>query len=201
MSDAFWPNGAISLHDAVQALLQAMAVWDEDSLGHSERTADYAAAICSELGITGSDADLIRIGALLHDIGKMGVDLTVLKKPGALESHETEGVHLHPEMGAEILARVLPPVVVECTAFHHEQPDGGGYPHGLTEPDIPVGALICRVADVLDSLTSDQSYRPRMSLEESLAELRNGAGTLYSERVVAALLRVIERGELGLEAA
>lgn len=193
-------HGSISFHDAIDALMQAMTVWDEESLRHCERTAEYAEAICLELGLGAAETELIRTGALLHDIGKMGVNLSVLKKPGALDALEAADVHLHPEMGADILSRVLPETVVDCAAYHHEQPDGGGYPYGLMEEDIPLAALICRVADVLDSLTSDQSYRPRLTLEASLDELRGGAGTLYSDRVVRALLRAIERGSLPLAA-
>ncbi|MEX0750433.1 MAG: HD domain-containing phosphohydrolase, partial [Dehalococcoidia bacterium] len=122
--------------------------------------------------------------------------LGVLKKPGRLDEHEAEHVHLHPGMGAAILERVLPQPIVDCAAAHHEQPDGGGYPRGLREPQIPLAAMICRVADVLDSLTTPQSYRPAMSLEAAMAELRDGAGTRYSAHVVAALAGLIERNEL-----
>lgn len=95
---------------------------------------------------------------------------------------------------------MLPAAVVECAASHHEQPDGNGYPDGLSEDAIPLGALICRVADVLDSLTTDQTYRPARSVEGALTELRDDAGTRYSKRVVDVLLGLIERQQLRLAA-
>jgi putative nucleotidyltransferase with HDIG domain len=184
----------------VEALLQAMRVWDGESLGHCERTAAYAALIAAELGVSRAEADEMYVGALLHDIGKMGVDLSVLRKPGGLDLDEREQVRLHPSMGAAVLRRVLPGAVVDCAAAHHEQPDGGGYPLGLTEPEIPLIAMVCRVADVLDSLTSAQTYRPALRLDEALAELRDGAGSRYSRRVVDALLRLVERDSIRIAA-
>ncbi|MBI2723836.1 MAG: HD domain-containing protein [Chloroflexi bacterium] len=178
----------------VAALLQTMRVWEPSNLHHCERTADYALAIARELGVDDAAAQEVQVGALLHDIGKVGVDLAVLRKPATLDSDEQENVRRHPEMGASILERVLPPGVVACAASHHEQPDGRGYPHGLREAEIPLGALICRVADVFDSLTSDQSYRPAMRVEEALLELEGGAGTLYSARCVAVLESLVGRG-------
>jgi putative nucleotidyltransferase with HDIG domain len=190
------PAQRIPVIHAVEALTHAMRVWDEESFRHCMQTAEYAAAIARKLGIEGEAAEHVHIGALLHDIGKMGVDLSVLRKPGQLDDREAEHVHLHPGMGASILERVLPQPIVDCAAAHHEQPDGQGYPHGLTEAQIPLTALICRVADVFDSLTTPQTYREALSVDEALAELRDGAGTRYSARAVEALLALIERGDL-----
>jgi putative nucleotidyltransferase with HDIG domain len=186
----------ISLDDAAEALLQAMSVWDGDAHIHCRRTAEYADAIATEMGISGDEAALIYAGALLHDIGQMGVELSVLRKPGALDPHETEHVRMHPETGASILGRMFPESIVECARAHHEQPDGNGYPAGLRDEQIPLSAAICRVADVLDSLTTDQTYRPAMSIDDAIAELRDGAGSRYSGPVVRALLALLERGAL-----
>ena len=188
-----------SFRPTVEALVQAMVVWDDENLRHCQRTADYATRVAEELGVPAEETAYIRLGSLLHDIGKIGVDLALLKKPSALTADDLERVRLHPAMGASILERVLPAAIVECAAAHHEQPDGRGYPRGLREPEIPLSAMICRVADVLDSLTTDQTYRPAMSLDEALAELRDGAGSRYSARVVDALLALMDRE--GLEAA
>ncbi len=195
MSEAAREPG-IGLEDTVDALLQTMVVWDEKNYHHCLRTAAFAAQIAGALGIAGEAAEQVRVGALLHDIGMISVELAVLRKPGRLDADETERVRQHPEMGAAILARVLPPAVVACAAAHHEQPDGHGYPLGLTEAQIPLEAMICRVADVLDALTTDQPYRPALTLDASLAELRAGAGTRYGAAVVAALLSAIERDGL-----
>ncbi len=193
------PSG-IGITDTVDALAQAMRVWDAESYEHCVRTAEYAATIARDLGMDGEAAEHVRIGALLHDIGKMGVDLNVLKKPGSLDADEAEHIHMHPEMGESILARVLPQPIVDCAAAHHEQPDGRGYPRGLTEDAISLGALICRVADVFDSLTSNQTYRPAMTLAEALDELRDGAGTRYSARIVETLLALIDREDVKIAA-
>jgi putative nucleotidyltransferase with HDIG domain len=190
----------IGIEKTVDALVQAMVVWDDENYQHCVRTAEYAAAIAAELGLEGQAAEYVRIGALLHDIGKISVDLAVLRKPDRLNADERAHVHLHPAAGASILERVLPAEVVECAASHHEQPDGKGYPEGLAESEIPLGALICRVADVLDSLTSDQSYRAAMTVDEALTELRDGAGTRYSRQIVDVLLDLIEHRQLHLAA-
>ncbi len=188
------PRLSIGLGDTVDALTQAMVVWDETNYRHCQRTSEIASRLAREMGLDAEAAEEVRVGALLHDIGKIGVDLAVLRKPERLDAEETEHVRLHPGMGAAILERVLPQAIVACAAAHHEQPDGGGYPRGLMEADIPVGALICRVADVLDSLTTDQTYRPAMTLDAAVDELRDGAGTRYAASVVDALLRTIEQG-------
>jgi putative nucleotidyltransferase with HDIG domain len=192
MRDGQHPDGT-NLQAMVDALTQAMSVWDPHNYQHCVRTSEYAAALCDELDIRGDEAEHVRIGALLHDVGKMAVDLAILRKPDSFDDEEWRHVKIHPAAGAEILARMMPQTVVDCAEFHHEQPDGRGYPHRLREDQIPLAAMICRVADVLDSLTTDQSYRPAMSLEEALAELTDGAGTRYSERVVVALFAQIER--------
>lgn len=190
----------MSLNAAVDCLSQVLVVWDEACYRHCQRTSEYAATIAGELGIASEELEQIRIGALLHDIGQVGLDLEVLRKPGELDPADREHVRLHPGMGASILARVLPAAIVECAAAHHEQPDGLGYPHGLTEAQIPLGAQICRVADVLDSLTTAQTYRAAMTLDEAVAELRDGAGRRYSSLVVDALLRLIERRDANIAA-
>jgi len=200
MGDVADSLSPLDLAATVDALTQAMLVWDEDNYTHCRRTSVYAAAIARNLGLDSEAVESARIGALLHDIGKIGVDLAVLKKPDRLDDDERARVHLHPAMGESILARVLPQAIVECAAGHHEQPDGLGYPAGLREEQIPLGALICRVADVLDSLTTAQTYRPAMSIDEAIAELRDGTGTRYSERIVASALSLIEAQGLPLAA-
>ncbi len=184
------------LQATVDALAQAMIVWDDHNYQHCIRTAGYAAAIARQMGLADEQTEHIRLGALLHDIGKIGVDLVVVRKPARLDADERETMKQHPEMGASILERVLPKQIVECAASHHEQPDGHGYPLGLTLEQIPLGALICRVADVFDSLTTQQAYRPAMSPDDALAELRDGAGTRYCARIVASLIALCERNEL-----
>jgi putative nucleotidyltransferase with HDIG domain len=196
--DTFQTDPAIQ--NAVATLIASLAVWDEENLHHCQRTATYASALAREVGIEGEEAEHIRIGALLHDIGKMGVDLALLRKESGFDDSERARVQMHPAMGVSILERVLPEPIVRIAASHHEQPDGEGYPDGLTEEQTPIGALICRVADVFDSLTTDQSFRPAMTLEAALSELRVGAGTRYSARVVDALLRLLDRQELNLAA-
>lgn len=187
--------GEIPLDATIDALCQVLRVWDPESYRHSESTARYAVEIGREMGLTDDTLGDLRAGALLHDIGKMGVDLSVLRKPDLLDAEEVAHVQAHPAMGERILERMLPPPIVACAAAHHEQPDGEGYPRGLADDEIPLLARICRVADVVDSLLSEQSYHPALTVEEALDELRGGAGTTYDSEAVAALVSVLQRRE------
>jgi putative nucleotidyltransferase with HDIG domain len=132
--------------------------------------------------------EVLRLGALLHDIGKIGVSDAVLRKPGALTAEEFELIKQHPTLGARILRSVpflshhLP--IVE---LHHERPDGKGYPHGLTADEIPLLARIAHVADAFDAMTSARAYRPARGSGDALAELWKCAGAQFDAEVVQAL--------------
>jgi putative nucleotidyltransferase with HDIG domain len=173
---------------AIRALAAALDARDPYTAGHSERVSVMSVAIGRELGLGLEALEVLRLGALLHDIGKIGVPDEVLRKPGALTSAEYDTIKQHPVLGARILrsvpflARHLP--IVE---LHHERPDGRGYPYGLRGDDIPLPARIVHVADAYDAMTSARAYRRAMPSGEALRELWRCAGAEFHAEIVGAL--------------
>jgi putative nucleotidyltransferase with HDIG domain len=173
---------------AIQALAAALDARDPYTAGHSERVSTLSVLIARQMGLPDAQVDVIRLGALLHDVGKIGVPDEILRKPGALTAPEFEQIKRHPTLGARILRQVpflaahLP--IVE---LHHERPDGRGYPFGLRHEEIPVDARIVHVADAFDAMTSARAYRPARAAAIALAELRLHVGTQFDRDVVDAL--------------
>lgn len=179
---------------AIRALAAALDARDPYTAGHSERVSVLSVAIGRQLKLAQDELEVLRLGALLHDIGKIGVPDDVLRKPSALTDAEYALIKEHPVLGARIL-RVVPFLAphLPIVELHHERPDGRGYPRGLRGDDIPLAARIVHVADAYDAMTSDQNWRPRLSREEALAELQRCAGTQFDPAVVVAF--VAELGE------
>jgi putative nucleotidyltransferase with HDIG domain len=173
---------------AIRALAAALDARDPYTAGHSERVSSYSVMIARELQLPENEVDVIRLGALLHDIGKIGVDDRVLRKPAALTAGEFDQIKRHPELGARILRPVaffephLP--IVE---LHHERPDGKGYPFGLRGSEIPLAARIVHVADAFDAMTSARAYRPAMGAAFALEELQRCAGSDFDYECVIAM--------------
>ena len=138
----------------------------------------------------------MHLAGVLHDIGKIGIPDSILKKPAALEPHEWAEMRKHPELGARILQGAHFNDVAAWVLAHHERPDGQGYPIGLAGEQIPLEARILAVADAYEAMTSDRVYRPALGAEEARAELLENAGTQFDPAVVEALL-----GLIGAEAA
>lgn len=172
----------------IGTLAAALDARDRYTSGHSQRVAELSVTVGRQLGLAHHDLDTLRIGALLHDIGKIGVPDAVLRKPGRLTEDEFAQIELHPTIGARILAplRFLPEVVA-IVEFHHEQPDGSGYPHGLKGEAIPLMAAIVHVADAFDAITSARAYRQGRPVADATAELRRCAGSGFDPKVVSAL--------------
>jgi putative nucleotidyltransferase with HDIG domain len=175
----------------IGALAAALDARDPYTAGHSNRVADLSVLLAGEMDLPAQDRETLRLGALLHDIGKIGISDSVLRKPGKLTAEEFDHIKLHPVLGARILqpltflAPHLP--VVE---LHHERPDGRGYPHGLRGNDIPLFARIVHVADAFDAMTSARAYRPARPAAEAMAELWRNVGTDFDLRVVQAMAAV-----------
>jgi putative nucleotidyltransferase with HDIG domain len=177
---------------AIRALALALDARDPYTAGHSERVSAISVAMGQKLGLAEADVDVLRLGALLHDIGKIGVPDEVLRKPGALTADEYDLIKRHPAIGARIL-RTVPFLAphLPIVELHHERPDGQGYPHGLRADEIPVLARVVHVADAFDAITSARAYRPAHSSNEGLAELWRHAGTQFDVEALAALAAIV----------
>ena len=177
--------------DTIAALSRSMEAKDVYTGGHTERVATVAVALARQLGYAGDELEAIEIGALLHDIGKIGVPESILRKDGPLDEEEWAIIRSHPLVSDYILADLdLDPIVRQCARSSHERIDGAGYPDGLAGDEIPLPARIVFVADALDALTSDRPYRAGRPLIAALAEIEHNAGTQFCPDVVAALRRV-----------
>jgi HD-GYP domain-containing protein (c-di-GMP phosphodiesterase class II) len=147
-----------------------------------------AVALAERLGYDGEALEAIEIGALLHDIGKIGIPEEILHKQGPLDDDEWAVMRTHPVVSDFILAELeLDPIVRQCARSSHERMDGRGYPDGLSGEDIPLPARIVFVADAFDAITSDRPYRRGRSTAAALAEIEANAGTQFCPGVVAAL--------------
>jgi putative nucleotidyltransferase with HDIG domain len=178
----------------IESMAQAQDARDPYTAGHSERVSANSTAIARVMGLKAEEVEIIRIGAKLHDIGKIGIPDAVLRKPGKLTREEYVLIQRHATIGRVILEKVgrfkefLP--IVE---LHHENPDGSGYPYGLKKDDIPLGVRIVHVADVYDAITSDRAYRKAMTEAHAWELLRDGTGPLFDAEVVEALWTVLRR--------
>ncbi len=188
--------------DTIAALSRSMEAKDLYTGGHTERVAAVAVGLARRLGFRDEELEAIEIGALLHDIGKIGIPEHVLSKPGKLTEDEWELIKTHPVISDYILSELdLHPFVRQCARSSHERIDGAGYPDGLSGENIPLPARIVLVADALDALTSTRSYRAARPFLGALAEIRAHTGTQFCPRVVAALEELwrTEPGVFGAE--
>jgi putative nucleotidyltransferase with HDIG domain len=182
---------------AIRALAAALDARDPYTAGHSERVSALSVLIARQLSLSEAEVDIIRLGALLHDIGKIGVADHILRKPGALSADEFEQIRRHPGLGARILRKVpfLEPhlAIVE---LHHERPDGKGYPFGLLGDNIPLDARIVHVADAFDAMTSARAYRPARAAAVALVELQRYSGSQFDPASVDALREALAQSSL-----
>jgi putative nucleotidyltransferase with HDIG domain len=175
----------------IAALSRSMEAKDLYTGGHTERVSEIAVALARRLGYDGEDLDAIEIGALLHDIGKIGVPERILHKPGPLDETEWEIMRRHPIVSEFILSGIeLHPFVMQIARSSHERIDGKGYPDGRSGDEIPLPARIVLVADAFDALTSDRPYRPKRAPHQALAEIHANTGTQFCPSVVEALDRL-----------
>ena len=168
---------------AAHALAQAVEAKDPYTAGHAQRVTGYALCIAERCG--GIDLHRLRLAGSLHDVGKIGVPDALLNKPDRLTPDEAELVRRHPETGWRILEPLIDdPLVIGVVRWHHERWDGTGYPCGLRGDAIPLPARILAVADTLDAMTSQRSYRSALPWEVAVAEIRQGGGTQFDPAVV-----------------
>jgi len=181
----------------VKALAAAIDGKDPYTRGHSERVSRFSLAICQGLGLPDDETERIRISALLHDVGKIGIDDNVLKKPAALTDEEFEIMKTHPQKGFKIMSQV--PAMRDFLPgmyMHHEMIDGKGYPQGLKGDEIPLMARIVSVADAFDAMTTERPYQSAMRFEDALHCIKALTGTRYDPDVVAAFIAACESGQI-----
>jgi HD-GYP domain-containing protein (c-di-GMP phosphodiesterase class II) len=170
----------------VGSLASALDARDPYTAGHSHRVSDLSCAIATALGLPASDVEKIRIGALLHDIGKIGIADSVLQKPGRLTGEELALVREHPVIGRRILKGVAGfAPYLSAVELHHENWDGTGYPHGQKGEETPIDARIIHVVDAYDAMTTNRSYRSGMTSEKAISILVENAGTQFDPNIVS----------------
>ncbi|MCP4140221.1 MAG: PAS domain S-box protein [Chloroflexi bacterium] len=184
----------LEAYDAtIEGWAQALELRDMETEGHSRRVVKTTVELAKMLGFSGSDLTHVRRGALLHDIGKMGIPDHILQKPDELNDDERQVMEMHPALAYEWLSSIeyLRPAM-DIPYYHHEKWDGTGYPRGLKGEQIPLAARIFAVVDVWDALRSDRAYRKMWSREKTLAYIKKQSGTHLDPKVVAAFLKYIE---------
>ena len=158
----------------VNALIAAIEIWDPYTAGHQKRVATLSLAIAREMGFDQKQLDVMRIAAILHDVGKINLPTEILCKPGKLASCEFNLIKIHSEAGYQILRKInFPQKIAEIVYQHHETMDGSGYPRGLIGKDICTEARILRIADVVEAISADRPYRPANAIEDALKEIED----------------------------
>lgn len=176
-----------------QTLVRVLEAKDQYTRGHSDRVADYAEKLAIEMGLPKKRTALLREAALLHDIGKMGVETAILRKDRELTIEEGDIIHKHPAIGENILKPVSPDKdILAVIRGHHERYDGKGYPDRLKGDDINIMAAIVSVADAYDAMTSNRPYMKNMTKAEAMEQLKRKSGTQFNPKVVDAFIRVLE---------
>ncbi|WP_184136821.1 PAS domain S-box protein [Deinococcus humi] len=184
----------LAYDETIEGWARALDLRDKETQGHSRRVTEMTVALCQQLGVPSEKLVNVRRGALLHDIGKMGIPDAILLKPGKLTDEEWAEMRKHPDYAVELLSpiRFLRPAL-DIPEYHHEKWDGSGYPLGLKGEVIPLTARAFAVVDVYDALTSDRPYRPAWSGERALAHIRSGAGSHFDPHVVEVFFQLLQR--------
>ena len=186
----------------IRALAAAVDEKDPYTRGHSDRVTKYSVIIARALDLDEKTVETISISALLHDVGKIGIDDKILKKPGFLTPEEFEVMKQHPVKGFNIMKTIEQMRnVLPGLRSHHEQWDGNGYPDRLKGEEIPLIARIIAVADTLDAMTTNRPYQQALTFQFAVEKINKNVGVKYDKNVVAAFNRAIEEGDLMVEGA
>ncbi|MBN1161143.1 MAG: HD domain-containing protein [Dehalococcoidales bacterium] len=175
--------------NTVSALAAAIDAKDSHMRGHSQRVMEYSLQAGAALFFSPEEMETLEYGSVLHDVGKIAIDSSILNKPGPLTAGEWEIMRAHPVIGAELIKEIpFLEKASELVLYHHERFDGTGYPDGLRAEDIPMGARVIAVADAFDAMTVDSSYRGAISVEKATKELNDCAGSQFCPKAVKAFI-------------
>jgi putative two-component system response regulator len=182
-------------------LAQAVEAKDAYTEGHLRRLRAYGERLALACGLSPTEVDAVRYGGILHDIGKIGVDEAIIRKPGPLTAEESAQMRRHPVIGAQIIsqmrfARDVAPII----GGHHEYWDGSGYPNGLRGEEIPIGARIITIVDAYDAMMTDRPYRAALGEVEALRRLRVARGSQFDPEILDIFVGLVENGTLVSEA-
>jgi hypothetical protein len=185
--------------DTVRAFAAAIDCKDKYTQGHSERVGKYSEIIAREMGWADEEVEGIAVAGYLHDIGKLVVDRDIINAPYRIDAKQSSELNRHPAAGYEILKPINHPFadIPLMARYHHERPDGRGYPEGLKNDEIPLGAKIVSLADSFDAMTTDRPYRRRRSFDEVVEDFRRNSGKQFAPEVVVALCRALLREARG----
>jgi len=179
------PDSGLPALRMLEVLAETIEAKDLFMIGHARRTAYYAGLLADRLCLSAEQRRFARLGAFVHDVGKVGVPELLLAKAGPLDGEERDVMRAHPELGARLIEPLgIAPEVTAAVRHHHERWDGRGYPDGLREDETPLLARIVQTADVFDAMTSDRPYRPARRREEALDEMRRSAGSQLDAELV-----------------
>jgi HD-GYP domain-containing protein (c-di-GMP phosphodiesterase class II) len=184
-----------SQFESIFAIGNIIEARDAYTRGHTERVTLIAVALAERLGWDEERIRALAIGSPLHDIGKIGVSDSILKKEGPLTFREFEQMKYHPEIGYRMVENSrLASVAVGCILYHHERFDGEGYPFGLKGEDIPEEGRLMTICDSFDAMTSDRVYRPALPLERAVGIMQEGSGIQFDPHMASLFLQMIEKG-------
>ncbi|MEK7484270.1 MAG: HD domain-containing phosphohydrolase, partial [Planctomycetota bacterium] len=184
-------------YSSIEAIVTALDAKDPYTAGHSKRVTEFSVMLAREMGLSEELLVRVRLAALLHDIGKIGIPDHILRKPSVLTPEEFLEVRKHPCLGAEILSKI-PKMgeVVLAVKHHHEKWNGSGYPDGISGASIPLLSRILCVADAFDAMTSNRAYRKNLNIEEAILEINRSIGSHFEHHIAEAFLKLLREGKL-----
>jgi putative nucleotidyltransferase with HDIG domain len=184
-------------YSCIRALVSSIEAKDQYTHGHSERVTAFAVTIAEEMALDAETLDNVRLGALLHDVGKIGVAEKILTKPSRLSPEEVRAIRQHPVRGAQIISHIRNiPGVVAAVKYHHEMYNGLGYPDGLVGDEIPQTARIVALADAFDAMTSNRSYRRNFDVDEAISEFTRCSGDQFDPEVCEVIIKLLRDGRI-----
>lgn len=183
--------------EMTQALVGAIDAKDSYTHGHSTRAKKYAGEIASKISLPQTIKESIEYGAIMHDIGKIGIPDNILLKKDKLTTEEMKIIRQHPSIGFNIISPVrFLSAVAPMILYHHEWFNGGGYPEGLAKEEIPLGARIIAVIDAFDAMTSDRPYRKALPVKDAVEQLQNGAGKQFDPKIVEIFTNILKEEKI-----